>query len=168
MLQKVISGAQTGADRGGLKAAKYIGLQTGGWMPLGFKAQDGNHPNFEELYTLKQTPSDQYPARTALNVKESDGTIRFAGDWNSRGEKLTLSLLMKMNKPYMDVNVGFGVLGELDKTIKWLEDEHIETLNIAGNSERTWPGIELSVECWLITLFEQMESKGRLLRVKCS
>jgi hypothetical protein len=36
LVTKVISGGQSGADLGGLRAAKVLGIQTGGSMPKGF------------------------------------------------------------------------------------------------------------------------------------
>ena len=50
MLRKVISGGQTGADRAGLQAAKSSGIKTGGYMPKGFLALDGNKVEFQYLY----------------------------------------------------------------------------------------------------------------------
>ena len=44
MLEKIISGAQTGADRGGLDAALERGFPIGGWVPRGRKAEDGTIP----------------------------------------------------------------------------------------------------------------------------
>jgi hypothetical protein len=35
MLERVISGGQTGADQAGLAAAKRLGVPTGGFMPKG-------------------------------------------------------------------------------------------------------------------------------------
>jgi hypothetical protein len=49
---KIISGGQTGVDRGALKAAKAAGLETGGWMPRGWLSEDGPHPEFAELYGM--------------------------------------------------------------------------------------------------------------------
>jgi len=40
-LEMVISGGQTGADRGGLIAAKELGIPTGGTAPLGYKTEAG-------------------------------------------------------------------------------------------------------------------------------
>ena len=37
MLEKIVSGGQTGADQGGWRAAVACGLATGGWMPEGFR-----------------------------------------------------------------------------------------------------------------------------------
>ena len=41
MIQKIISGAQTGADRTGIDAAIEFGVDYGGWLPKGRKAEDG-------------------------------------------------------------------------------------------------------------------------------
>ncbi|MFB3114968.1 MAG: YpsA SLOG family protein, partial [Nitrospirales bacterium] len=41
MITKLISGGQTGADRGGLDAAIHCDLPHGGWCPKGRKAEDG-------------------------------------------------------------------------------------------------------------------------------
>jgi hypothetical protein len=38
---RVISGAQTGADRAALDAALECGIEIGGWVPKGRKAEDG-------------------------------------------------------------------------------------------------------------------------------
>lgn len=161
-LTKVISGGQTGADLAGLKSAKAHGIPTGGWMPKGFLAQDRLHPEYAEMYGMRETQESHYPPRTALNVKESDGTLRFAGDWESRGEKLTKQMTIQYHKPEMPVTVGSCVLEGWDRVIAWIKENKIQVLNIAGNSEETWPGIGLSVECWLDSLFDKLESEDPL------
>ena len=40
MITKIVSGAQTGADRAGLDAAIRHGFPHGGWCPKGRKAED--------------------------------------------------------------------------------------------------------------------------------
>ena len=50
MLQRVISGGQTGVDQAALRAAKAAGLETGGWMPLGWLTEECPRPEFGELY----------------------------------------------------------------------------------------------------------------------
>ena len=44
MLEKIVSGGQTGADRGALDAALAASFPCGGWCPLGRKAEDGVIP----------------------------------------------------------------------------------------------------------------------------
>jgi len=140
MLTKVISGGQTGVDLGALLAAEEHGIKTGGWMPLGFMAQDGKHPEYSDRFGIQEHISKRYQPRTALNVKESDGTLRIAVHFSSPGEILTYRMIGQYKKPSIDVDA------MVDDTLpfqvaEWIEKHNIETLNVAGNSERTCPGI---------------------------
>ena len=49
MLQRVISGGQTGADRAGLDFAIETDLEHGGYVPRGRKAEDGR---IDDRYNL--------------------------------------------------------------------------------------------------------------------
>lgn len=86
MLRKVISGAQSGADIAGLEIAKRFGYETGGTMPFGYKTLDGCKPEYKSLYGVSAHPSSSYVPRTRKNVLESDGTIRLAYNFSSKGE----------------------------------------------------------------------------------
>jgi len=150
---KVISGAQTGADRAALEAAKACGLETGGWMPQDFRAQDGNHPEFEKLYNIQEHRDYRYNGRTRQNVEDSDGTIRFASKWSSPGEKLTLRYIKAFAKPHLDIDISKPPSPAV--VVRWLEDNNIKTLNVAGNSEGTSPGIQSFVRDYLEFVFSQ-------------
>ena len=75
MIRKIISGGQTGADRAGLDFAIETGLEHGGYVPSGRKAEDGR---IDELYNLVELSTSSYPARTRRNIEESDGTVIFS------------------------------------------------------------------------------------------
>lgn len=109
-------------------------------MPRGFLAHDGLHPEFAWRYGMHETASDQYQQRTALNVKESDATLRFATDWDSPGEQLTLKLCIEHQKPHCDVSPSGGRSPE--EVAEWIVTTKVRALNVAGNSERRSPGIE--------------------------
>jgi len=157
MLYKICSGAQTGADIGGLITAKKYGLETGGWIPKGFKTQVGPRPEYAALYGIKEHSSSSYPGRTFLNVKETDGTIRFAEDFGTSGEACTLKAILQYNKPYFDV----PILGKKDfnSCIQWLQNNNIQILNVAGNSERTFMGMQMETSAYLEQLFELLGFK---------
>lgn len=140
LLRLVISGGQTGADRAALAAARSAGIPTGGWMPRGFLAHDGEHSEFAERYGLRETASARYQQRTARNVKESDATLRFATDWDSPGEVLTLAMCRKYDKPHLDVTPGDGQTPA--DVAAWIVENRVRVLNVAGNAERTSPGIQ--------------------------
>ena len=63
---KIISGGQTGADRGGLDAALHLGIPCGGWCPKGRLAEDDVIP---DEYPLKEHTSRSYlePVPKALS-----------------------------------------------------------------------------------------------------
>jgi len=65
MITKIISGGQTGADRGGLDAAIYCEMPHGGWCPKERKAEDGVIP---AKYYLKEMLADTYLPRTKANA----------------------------------------------------------------------------------------------------
>jgi hypothetical protein len=157
-LERVISGGQTGADRAALAAAKAAGIPTGGWMPRGFRALDGPRPEFAELYGLREHASDLYPPRTALNVKESDATLRFATDWDSSGELLTLAMCQRYLRPHLDVTPGGPVTPA--GVAAWLASNRVRVLNVAGNAERTSPGIEEFVATFLAEVFRLLADES--------
>jgi hypothetical protein len=149
--ERVIAGGQTGADRAALAAARSAGVATGGWMPRGFRAQDGPRPEFAELYGVREHASGRYPPRTALNVKESDATLCFATDWDSPGEVLTRKLCERYGRPRLEVTPG-GQVTPAD-VVEWLVRNNVRVLNVAGNTERTSPGIEAFVADFLGEVF---------------
>jgi len=156
-LQRVISGGQTGADRAALVAAKVAGIATGGWMPRGFRAQDGPHPEFAELYGIQEHASERYPPRTALNVKESDGTLCFATEWDSPGEVLTRQFCERYGRPRLEVTPGGDVTAA--EVAEWITRNNIRVLNVAGNTQRTSPGIADFVTEFLAEVFKLLRSE---------
>src|ERR1700735_199758 len=107
-LQKIVSGGQTGVDRGALDAALLAGFPCGGWCPAGRLAEDGEIP---DRYPPTELPEDSaggpgarearkvavgYRARTLKNVQDSDGTvILFSG--TLPGGKLSGGTLLTRN-----------------------------------------------------------------------
>jgi len=132
---KIISGGQTGADQGGLEAGRILGIATGGTAPPGFFTEDGRQPSLLKRYGLVEGAPDPrtYPKRTIKNVVDSDGTVWF-GNPGSPGGRLTLGTCRSLGKPVL-VNPTSDVLS------RWVKEVEISVLNVAGNRERTNPGI---------------------------
>ena len=167
LIKQVISGGQTGADQAALVAAKNWGIETGGWMPKGFMTQEGLCPSFAEEYGLWEHTQSDYKYRTGMNVWRAEATLRFARDWRSAGELCTLNFIEHHDRPHMDVGVpeSFNILEFLMhptppwKVADWIFLEGITRLNVAGNSEKTAPGIANFVEAYMDTVFKILSEK---------
>jgi len=147
MLKKIISGGQTGADQGGLEAAVELGIETGGKAPLGFKTEQGPMPSLGSQYGLEELASHEYPPRTRYNIVDSDGTIIF-GRLSEPGSRLTHRMCKESKKPFL-------LLEELDENGLYLvrtfiKMYKIQTLNVAGNRESKFPGLQSRVRDYLI------------------
>jgi hypothetical protein len=138
---KIISGGQTGADRGGLEAALALGIPHGGYCPLGRKAEDGVIPG---RYTLEEITTANYAARTAMNVKLADATLLLvwgkAALAKSRGTKLTLDMCIRYKKPWWAADPRQPA--HVDRVRGWLEELCPQVLNIAGPRESRARGIQ--------------------------
>ena len=141
MLQKIISGAQTGADQAALLAAHSQKYEIGGWMPEGFKTEDGPRPSFQHKYGMEETKSfPNYRNRTQRNVIDSDGTLWF-GNPTSPGGKLTINSARKHKRPVLIIPRDATTFDAERKIITWIRKEEIETLNVAGNRASKNPDI---------------------------
>ncbi len=160
MIKKVISGGQTGADIAGLQAASQFGIDTGGTMPKGFITLDGTAPWMAKKFGMKESLSPSYPTRTEANVVDSDGTIRFARNFSSPGEKCTVKFIRKHFKPSFDVDIAQPRPHK--EVAEWIIENKIKVLNVAGNSEKNAPGICEFVEEYLMVVFDIL--KERTLR----
>ena len=83
----ILSGGQTGIDRGALDAALELSAPCGGWCPDGRKAEDGRIPAH---YPLTELKGADYPARTRRNVEDSDATLIVYNSRLTGGTLLTL------------------------------------------------------------------------------
>lgn len=149
-LRCIISGGQTGADRGGLLAAHDLGLQRGGMAPAGWRAEDGAIPEwFRE--GMMQSASAAYPVRTGANVEASGGTlITFLNELHteSGGTAQTRDLCSRLGKPLLLLWVGSNI-DETFRVLEWLRFHRISTLNVAGPRESKSPGIQAATRAAL-------------------
>ena len=92
----ILSGGQTGVDRGALDAALEVGVECGGWCPDGRTAEDGRIP---DRYPLVELEGAGYAERTRRNVEDSDGTLILCVGAPVGGTALTLELCGVLSKP---------------------------------------------------------------------
>ena len=139
MLEKIISGGQTGIDKMGLEVAAQYKIETGGCAPKGYETENGTDYTLKSMYSLREVTSeeiaefekktgkkDKYTARTYINTRDSDGTVYFSSDNNSPGSKTTRNGCNMFDKPFiMNPNI--------DTLVDFIKKNNISVLNVAGN-----------------------------------
>lgn len=133
MIEKVISGGQTGADQAALYAAVRLNIPTGGWAPRKFMTELGPRPNLlRDVFKLSEHEGG-YRERTIRNVQDADMTLVF-DEVGSVGSQLTYTTAEFHKKPVLK-NPTLNVIQA------FLSDGKIRILNVAGNRESVSPGI---------------------------
>lgn len=164
---RVISGGQTGVDQAGLYAAAECGLDTGGYMPKGWRTQEGPRPEFADVFGMHEHFSPAYQPRTEWNVANAHATVILAKHFQSSGTLLTTNLCRKHNKPSVQVKWDAGTFShlpiELARVILYDKSVHERfgndqfTLNIAGNAEATALGIFDATFAYLMVVFTALK-----------
>lgn len=137
MIEKIVSGGQTGADRAALDWAISRGIPHGGWCPKGRRAEDGTIP---AKYELQETTSTSYASRTEMNVLESDGTVILSlKPLLSGGSLQAAEFAAKHSKPLLHIHT--GTRDAPRKLVAFVRDNGITTLNVAGPRASSEPTI---------------------------
>lgn len=123
------------------------------------------------MITVIEHHTASYPGRTAVNAKESDGTIAFAYNFDSAGEQLTEKMCKQYNKPILKIQLR-EPLRDIDEVanhiVNWLDKYQIKHLNIAGNGIRTMKGIfsQETLDTYLYKIFEKVLSHHPLEHIR--
>jgi hypothetical protein len=136
-LKRIVCGGQTGVDRGALDAALAADFECGGWVPGDRTAEDGVIP---ERYPLVALPNGNYRQRTRLNVVDSDGTVILYEGHLSGGTRLTRDLCELLGRPCLLVSANEtpDSIAAAEAVLKFIDDNNIETLNVAGPRASGW------------------------------
>ena len=130
-ITKIVSGAQTGADRAALDLAIERGIPHGGWCPKGRKAEDGP---IDPRYQLRESSSANYLQRTEWNIRDSDGTVIFTMKPElTGGSKRTGEFATKHRKPCLHLHPGFTMEQCAQRLTEFVQANGIRVLNVAGS-----------------------------------
>lgn len=139
LCERIVSGGQTGADRGALDFAIKHGYIHGGWAPHGRLAEDGVIP---AKYQLTEMAEGGYRQRTRRNVVDSDATLIVNLGELDGGTLATQLFAEKSGKPFLVVQADSGISEKMvDSVIAWLLQHDVKILNVAGPRESKRPGI---------------------------
>ena len=147
VLKRLISGGQTGADQGGLEAGKQLGLETGGWVPKGCMTEAGPNKDLVTTYGCTESHTSDYQTRTRQNVDAAGGTVWFGytytpGYWCTHNRA-------KHRTPWIENPTK-------ENFLRWLSDNGIEILNVAGNRESKNRGLRAKVKDFLVDALRQV------------
>lgn len=180
LISKIISGGQTGVDRGALEAALELGFDYGGLIPKGRRAEateedkrEGRSEGIVPLCfdKLVEATSANYLFRTEANVAQSDATLIIDRATNLReysvpksltgGTLKTWRFTVEHNKPCLVLTTG-----SVAKFREWFGTMRVSgrlpadrgiVLNVAGPRESKCPGIQAKTKAFVKRLLEANE-----------
>lgn len=146
---KVLSGGQSGADRGAMDAAQACGVPVGGWCPAGGWAEDlPEPPGVQALYPqMTETPSGDVAQRTEWNIRDSSCCIvlNTIGRGTSRGTDFGYECYEKYGIPHFEIAVDgpTSVDEQIERAVEWLDelDDDAIVVGIGGPRASEYPGI---------------------------
>ena len=137
-LVKIVSGGQTGVDRGALDAALAAGFPCEGWCPEGRLAEDGV---IADCYPISVLSGAGYEERTLRNVLDSGGTAILHSGKLEGGTWLTAENCARHGKPRVLIDASTCPPDSAAREIAaFIERERIAVLNVAGPRASKWPG----------------------------
>lgn len=147
MIELLISGGQTGADRGGLDAAIALGIPHLAIVPRGRRAEDGRVP---AGYSVEEHESPDYLPRTRACVERAHATIVFTRGRITPGSMRTLEFASDARKLALHVDLS-SPLDASELVRQFVARSGAKVLNIAGSRESSAVGIQNHVAAVLCT-----------------
>ena len=131
MIGWVVSGGQTGADRAALEAARDAGIETGGWVHLRGRAEDGALP---DCYPNTKGMCSAVPAiRTRCDVIGSDDTAIFHHGNIFGGTRHTMEAVSEFGKTLLCLDLSkWSAAFAATRLLDWVTAEGVEVLKVAG------------------------------------
>ena len=153
---KIVSGGQTGVDRGALEAAMALGLDFGGWAPHGWIAEDGTIPApYRER--IQKHPSmggraQDYRERTKANVRDSHATLILVDSLPLSGyAELADDTAFTMMRSHN--TIAMSAANAKGEALEWLRQflgmSSALVLNVTGPSESEAPGVQARAKAFL-------------------
>ena len=141
MIDKIISGGQTGVDQAALDVAIKLGIPYGGAIPKGRKTENGVLP---QKYIMQEMPTSNYADRTEKNVIDSDGTLIISRGWLSDGSEYTRKMAMKHHRPWLHIDLSKSAkFHAATSIVSWIVQNRVRILNVAGPRASKDPEIYL-------------------------
>jgi len=137
---RIISGAQTGADRAAIDVAIDYGIEYSGWVPKGRLAEDGIIS--DRYCNLLESDSESPDVRTKLNVCDSNATLIISHGPLSGGSKYTEEVAEELGVDCKHLDLDRLTIDEAVEQLRsWLKPKGRVVLNVAGPRSSSDPNI---------------------------
>lgn len=134
---RIVSGGQTGVDRGALDAALEAGAPCGGACPAGRRAEDGRIP---DRYPVTPLAAADYVTRTEANVRDTDATLILCPGPPAGGTALTVRFAERHGRPVCLIDAERLAPEEAGREARrFVADHGVRRLNVAGPRASGWP-----------------------------
>lgn len=153
LMDIIISGGQTGADRAALEIATELGIRTGGKAPKGYMTENGPDLSLRDVYGLKEHRSSNYRLRTQVNVAASSATTLF-GNKHTLGSRATVSSCHQLWRPLI-------INPTVEQLYHFILAYEVVILNVAGNRLSVNPGIVDVVKSCIRGAYEMLREDKR-------
>jgi hypothetical protein len=135
-MQKIVSGGQTGVDRGALDAALELAFPCGGWCPTDRMAEDGR---IDDRYPVVELSGAGYRQRTRQNVIDSDGTLVIYNGELSGGTRETVRFCERLGKPFVALDaLTVDEAAMVKQALAFVAEHGVAVLNVAGPRASSW------------------------------
>jgi len=173
------TGGQAGVDRAVLDSAlnyienynnninnrkKYLTIKLTGWCPRGRRAEDGT---IDRRYPLIETPSSEYEERALWNIQDADATLVFLlpgfklSDFGPNKDRTNFVVeeAEKLRKPRKVVFLSSNTVNKVSEILRWIDENRIKMLNIAGSKESSCPGIYVKTYAFVTKLLDEKNNQ---------
>jgi len=148
MIEKIISGGQTGVDSAVLDVAIELEIKYGGFCPAERINENGKMPdkyrNLQEIsFDHPYTEKENYDTRTKKNIALADGTLILVPTYPlpTRIKDGTILTIEAAGDKKLIINLSEPQQDNVERIVKWIKEQNIKKLNIGGPRESNSPGI---------------------------
>jgi hypothetical protein len=136
MIEKLITGGQSGAEQEAWASARRAGVATGGYMPRGFATEDGPNPRLGALYGAIEFPLDD-ATRSRANLRRADALL-WLGDPLTDEGRAAIEACRAVGKPFLAAEPGLTPVSDV---VSWLIVFEVKTLVIAASPASRAPDL---------------------------
>lgn len=163
MIQKIISGGESGVEEAALDIAVKMNISRGGWISSWRKNELGKKA---DNYQLQEMPGVTHSRIAEYNLRNSDGVLIIAKGESSGNPALYRRMAQKFNLPclYIDLEK-MSEFQASEQIISWIRDHKIQIVYITGTNDKNdklYDTVSDILDSALMMLMAEVPAPGEL------